>query len=51
MIGPGHEDLQAMGGNLMDVSRRPAVVHTSLRTSLAALADPVELPEPLSDTL
>lgn len=51
MIGPGHEDLQAMGGNLMDVSRRPVVVQTSLRTSLAALADPAELPEPRSDSL
>ncbi|GAA1893430.1 patatin-like phospholipase family protein [Lapillicoccus jejuensis] len=51
MIGPGHEDLEAMGGNLMDVSRRPTVVITSLRTSLAALADPAELPEPRSDSL
>ncbi|MEO7060930.1 MAG: patatin-like phospholipase family protein [Lapillicoccus sp.] len=45
MIGPGHEDLEAIGGNLMDVSRRPSVIETSLRTSLVALADPDELPE------
>ncbi len=44
MIGPGHEDLEAIGGNLMDVGRRPAVIATSLRTSLVALADPDELP-------
>lgn len=44
MIGPGHEDLEAIGGNLMDVSRRPAVIATSLRTSLVALSDPDELP-------
>ena len=44
MIGPGREDLEAMGGNLMDVSRRPRVIETSLRTSLAALADPATLP-------
>jgi NTE family protein len=40
ILGPGREDLQAMGGNLMDLSRRPAVIETSLRTSVAALRDP-----------
>jgi NTE family protein len=40
IIGPGREDLEAIGGNLMDVGRRPRVMETSLRTSLAALADP-----------
>ncbi|HET7475590.1 MAG TPA: patatin-like phospholipase family protein [Dermatophilaceae bacterium] len=46
MLGPGREDLDAMGGNLMDVSRRPLVVRTALRTSLAALSDPAMLPGP-----
>lgn len=46
MIGPGHEDLEAIGGNLMDVSRRPAVIETSLRTSLVALSDPDQVPDP-----
>lgn len=45
MIGPGREDLEAIGGNLMDVSRRPAVIETSLRTSLEALADPQPVPD------
>lgn len=40
VIGPGREDLEAFGFNLMDVSRRPKVLETSLRTSRAALADP-----------
>ncbi|MEO3935980.1 patatin-like phospholipase family protein [Dermatophilaceae bacterium Soc4.6] len=40
MVGPGREDLEAIGGNLMDVTRRPVVVETSLRTSRVALADP-----------
>jgi NTE family protein len=45
MIGPGEEDLRAIGANLMDVSRRPSVIATSLRTSAAALRDPAPLPE------
>ncbi|WP_411284161.1 patatin-like phospholipase family protein [Lapillicoccus sp.] len=45
VIGPGSEDLRAIGANMMDVSRRPTVIATSLRTSLAALADPATLPE------
>ena len=44
ILGPGREDLEAMGGNLMDLSRRPAVVETSLRTSAVALRDPDPLP-------
>ncbi|WP_045879811.1 patatin-like phospholipase family protein [Pseudofrankia sp. DC12] len=36
---PGHADLVAMGGNVMDLARRTAVFETSLRTSAAALAD------------
>jgi NTE family protein len=44
MLGPGEEDLEAIGANLMDVSRRPGVIATSLRTSAAALHDPAPLP-------
>jgi NTE family protein len=44
VLGPGEEDLVAMGANLMDVGRRRHVLETSLRTSTLALADP----EPLS---
>ncbi len=44
IIGPGREDLEAIGANLMDVSRRPLVMQTSLRTSLVALADPETIP-------
>ena len=44
IIGPGREDLEAMGGNLMDVGRRPRVIETSLRTSLTALVDPGPAP-------
>lgn len=44
VLGPGPEDLTAMGSNLMAAARRRDVVETSLRTSLAALVDP----EPIS---
>jgi NTE family protein len=37
VLTPGADDLAAMGANLMDPSRRVAVLETSLRTSLAAL--------------
>jgi NTE family protein len=37
MLGPGREDLEAIGANLMDPSRREAVLETSLRTSAEAL--------------
>ena len=40
VLGPGAEDLQVMGSNLMDVDRRRRVLDTSLRTSAAALSDP-----------
>ncbi len=43
VIGPGPEDLTAIGGNLMDVARRKDVLDTSLRTSAAALRDPESL--------
>ena len=45
VLGPGEEDLDAIGGNLMDVSRRPLVIETSLRTSVIALHDPAPLPD------
>jgi predicted acylesterase/phospholipase RssA len=44
ILGPGREDLEAMGGNLMDLARRPSVIETSLRTSAVALRDPDPLP-------
>ena len=44
VLGPGPKDLEAIGGNLMDLSRRPAVIETSLRTSALALRDPAPLP-------
>ncbi len=43
VLGPGPEDLVAMGPNLMSGDRRRQVLETSLRTSLAALLDPAPL--------
>jgi NTE family protein len=40
VLGPGPEDLAAMGSNLMAAERRRQVLETSLRTSVAALRDP-----------
>lgn len=37
ILGPGREDLEAMGGNIMDGRRRLDVLETSLRTSRVAL--------------
>lgn len=37
MLGPGPEDLQAIGVNLMDARRRVRVFETALRTTAAAL--------------
>jgi len=45
ILGPGRSDLEAMGGNLMDLSRRPAVIDTSLQTSAAALRNPDPFPD------
>ena len=45
VLGPGQADLEAIGGNLMDLSRRPSVIETSLRTSALALRDPAPLPD------
>ena len=39
VLGPGREDLEAIGVNLMDPARRELVLDTSLRTSAAALAE------------
>jgi NTE family protein len=39
LLAPGPEDLEAIGGNVMQTSRRIAVLETSLRTSRRALAD------------
>ena len=38
ILGPGRDDLEAIGVNLMDARRRTKVFETSLRTSAAALA-------------
>jgi NTE family protein len=46
VVGPGPDDLEQMGANLMDVVRRRAVLETSLRTSATALADPQPLSPP-----
>ena len=46
VLGPGADDLEAMGGNLMEVGRRGHVLETSLRTSAAALRDPAPLTTP-----
>lgn len=40
VVGPGPEDLEVMGGNIMDLPRRISVLETSLRTSVQALRDP-----------
>ncbi len=45
VLGPGREDLEAMGANLMDVARRPTVIETSLRTSGTLLRNPRPLPD------
>jgi NTE family protein len=39
ILGPGAEDLAAIGVNLMDHRRRRQVFETSLRTSAAVLAN------------
>lgn len=39
LLGPGREDLEAIGVNLMDARRRTAVLDTALRTTAEALAD------------
>jgi NTE family protein len=39
-LGPGEQDLDAIGANLMDPRRRERVLETSLRTSTEALRRP-----------
>jgi NTE family protein len=43
VLGPGAEDLAAIGGNLMDFEKRIHVLETSIRTSIEALRDPDHL--------
>ena len=45
MVGPGPEDLAAIGANLMDDTRRVHVLETSLRTSAAAWRTSEEIQE------
>jgi NTE family protein len=50
MLGPGPEDLQAIGVNMMDARRRVRVFETALRTTAAALRgampfDEIRLPD------
>jgi len=45
LLGPGREDLEAIGANMMDPRRRQSVLETSLRTSAAALTTPGPLAE------
>lgn len=40
VLGPGPDDLEVFGNNLMDVGRREVVLRTSLETSMRALAAP-----------
>ena len=50
VLGPGPEDLEAMGANVMDNSRRIAALETSLKTSVEALRDPDKVgPDHLAD--
>ena len=52
VLGPGPEDLEMMGGNLMDVGRRLPVLETSMRTSLRPLRDPDRVgPDHLADVV
>ena len=46
MLGPGPEDLQLIGFNLMAPERRADVLETSRRTSLAALGAPLQAGSP-----
>lgn len=40
VLGPGAQDLAAIGGNLMDFEKRTLVLETSIHTSVQALRDP-----------
>ena len=53
VVGPGPEDLEAIGSNLMAVDRRHLVLQTSLTTSGRAFADPEHLdrlPSPIRES-
>ncbi len=43
VIGPGAEDLVAIGANLMDLTRRRHVLDTAIRTTAVELEDPEQL--------
>ena len=45
IVGPGAKDLEAIGANLMDVSRRAQVLETSMRTSTSAWREAALLAE------
>ena len=45
VLAPGQEDLQAIGYNPMNVTRRLSVLETALRTCPPALHDPAQLPD------
>lgn len=50
VLGPGPDDLEALGANVMDNTRRLNVLETSLRTSPEALRDPERMgPDFLAD--
>jgi NTE family protein len=50
VVGPGPEDLEAIGANLMDLPRRLHVLDTAMRTSREALRDPENVgPDHLSE--
>lgn len=50
VVGPGPDDLEAMGGNVMDLPRRIRVLETSLRTSVESMRDPENVgPDHLSE--
>ena len=52
VIGPGPEDLEAIGANLMDLPRRLGVLETAIRTSTEALRDPENAgPDHLSEVV
>jgi NTE family protein len=48
VLGPGPEDLELMGYNLMAPSRRRVVLESAIRTGLTAFADPPPLPTPIT---
>jgi len=43
VLGPGAQDLEAIGANLMDVTRRRAVLDTAMRTTTVELQEPEQL--------